>query len=206
MKQNSKLTLFSTALFISIISSCTVAPIRTSTTGKSLGQDNHQLSASIFPVFGAVYEYGATQNLDLGIGIENQVGYVGQFFAKYSFYNQPDGGFSHAALLGVSKGFSFAESKSIYSGLITSYLHKWFEPFVGVRYNRVSWKFSELNSGERDDLIFIPSQADTFYYWQADLGINFIADKFKTTIAYHMWYFDGGENDGFPSISFAYAF
>lgn len=197
---NLLLLMFSVALF-----SCTVAPIRTSTTARSLGEGKHQLGTSVIPALGLVYEYGIKNDLDLGVGIERQLGLVFQVFGKYSFYQKQDEGFSHAVLIGASKGVSFANSNAYFVGLMSSYRHKWIEPFVGMRYNYVRWKFSGLSTDDKDDLVDIPSTSDSFSYWQADIALNFLGEKFKTTIGYLYWFFPDG-SVGLPALSFAYAF
>lgn len=193
------------AIICIFIVSCTVAPIRTSTTARTLGDGKHKIGTTVLPVLGLTYEYGLKDDFDIGIGIERQLGLMFYGFGKYSFYQKQDDGFSHSVLFGAGKGFSIAETSAYYVGLMSSYRYKWIEPFLSFRYNYIKWKFSGLSSNDKDDLITVPSTSDSFSYYQADFALNFNAEKFVTTLGIHMWIFPDGSS-AFPSLSFAWNF
>ena len=110
-----KLILGFFALF-TILAGCSVAPINTATTARTLGKDNNLLTGS-FPITGLKYERGVTDNLDLGLGIENQFGLLAHAFGKVNFINHQENGISVGSLFGV--GFaSIGDSKSFYAGPI----------------------------------------------------------------------------------------
>lgn len=191
-------------LFV-FLTSCTVAPVRTSTTARSLGAGNHKIGTTILPVLGLTYEYGLKENFDLGIGVERQLGLMLYAHGKYAFYQKQDDGFSHAILIGAGKGLSLVETTAYFLGLMTSYKYKWIEPFISIRYNKIKWKFSGLSSDDKDDLWTTPATSDSFNYYQADIAINLIANSFTTTLGYHLWLFPDGTAD-FPSLSFSWNF
>ena len=141
---------------------------------RSLGEDNWGIGAGISPTLSVEGGYGVSQDLDVGVLLEYQFGFVASVFTKYSFINR-DEGFSLAGYAGAFTGGSFATTRGFYAGPLLSYRRKWFEPYLLMRYTYVHWEAGDLSSDEQQDsFIDLVSWEDTsFNYLQTDLGINF---------------------------------
>ena len=175
-------------LIFFILSACSVAPINTTTTARPIGKDNNQITASGL-ITGFQYTRGLNEEIDLTFGIENQLGLVFNVFGKYNF---KDGGTDDFSIAGIS-GFGYADgignSKSAYAGGVLSYRKDSIEPFLVARLNYVRWKYSSLNSNDRDDLITIPTYKDSFVYSQVDIGGNYITDRAHVGLGIHIFTF-----------------
>lgn len=186
------------------ISGCSVAPVNTSTTARSLGKDQNIVVGNALPL-GVKYSRGTSDNLELGGGIEEQVWIVYHLFAKYTHVNNQDNGLSFASQGGFGYGPSLVKSKSFYFGPIVSYRASNIEFFGAYKLNHVQWKFSGLSSKNKDDLISIPSTDNNFLYHQFDIGMTFINNKFVTTVGLRDFIFPNNSTL-VPFLDFGYRF
>lgn len=182
---------------------CSVAPVNMTSTARSLGENTNQIKLDL-PVVGVLYERGLTSKFDMGFGVEEQVGPVLNLFAKYAFINNPESGFSFAEIIGGGYGVSLGKSKSLYFSPLLSYRHNWFEVFTSYRINYVRWD-NDLTHNERDDVLsFIPNKT-SFHYHQMDAGLNFIGNKWTTTVGAKVFIFDKNAS-GTPFVDIGYKF
>ncbi|MBY0517118.1 MAG: hypothetical protein K2P81_09430 [Bacteriovoracaceae bacterium] len=166
--------LFLTLLMLT--GACSLAPMMTTRSAKTLGSGNNRIQASPYvPVAGVTYERGVSDNIDLGASLELQFGPVYSAFGKYAFINQ-DEGFSLAASGGGFAGNGIVNSSGAYAGPIVSWRKGGFETFLFSRFNHVKWGKADLSSDNNDQLaIDIKNSLGniTFNYLQFDLGFNF---------------------------------
>ncbi len=197
-----KLFLGFLALFI-LLAGCSVAPINTATTARTLGEGKNLLTGS-FPVTGVKYERGITNDLDLGLGIENQFGLLFHAFGKVNFINHQENGFSVGSLFGGGLA-SIGDSKSFYTGPIVSYRKNSFEVFTAYKFNFVQWKFDGIDPDDKDDLLSVPSSKNDFTYHEFDLGMNFIEGRWMFTVGAHLYIFPD-TTSSLPFVDIAYGF
>lgn len=166
-----------------LFASCSLAPLNTSNSGRSLGKDQNQLKLTGSPL-GALYERGLTDNLDLGLGIENQIGFVFSGHAKYSFTGHKDG-FGFALLAGGGYEKAFAQTKSVFAGPIFSYRTNSVEFFTTIRGVYIDWDFRKISADERNDVIdifFDKFGKQHAIYAQTDVGVTFIGESMDLTL------------------------
>ena len=101
------------------LAGCSVAPINTTTTARSLGKDKNQVTGNAIAT-GVQYARGITEKLDLNVGMESQFGLVLNAYAKYSFKNSAEKGFSFAGIGGAGYGSDLGHSKSLYTRIFLS--------------------------------------------------------------------------------------
>jgi hypothetical protein len=179
---------FLICLTLFLLTACSVAPINTTTTARPLGKDNNQVTASGL-ITGFQYTRGLSEKIDLSVGIENQFGLVFNVFGKYNFKDGGTDGFSIAGISGFGYADGIGKSKSAYAGGVFSYRKDSIEPFLVARLNYVRWKYSSLDSNDRDDLITIPTYKDSFIYSQVDVGGNYITDRAHVGLGVHIFTF-----------------
>ncbi|MBT4760784.1 MAG: hypothetical protein HOO06_03715 [Bdellovibrionaceae bacterium] len=156
-------------LMFSYLSIGCVGPLLSHNTGRSLGKGNHSLKlmgmAGSGGYYAVGYDYGVTENLDLGMKIESlSLGYHG----KYSFYNNPTG-FSSAAAIGYGSTFG----GSYYTADITgSYLVNKWEPFTSLRYTSVNSDSKELRDASTGQVFSTIPEFD-FSYMQIFVGTKY---------------------------------
>lgn len=195
------------------MSGCAVAPLLTQKSGRSLGKNNWVTELSVLPSLGASLNYGVTEDLDIGVLIESQLGTVYSLYGKYSFVNN-EKKWSVALGGGAFMGVGFGESSGFFLGPIVSYKADSVEPYLNLRYNYVSWKPGILTSDEQSDSLIKLSDwlSDiNFSYVQADFGINFwVSEKFAITPNGKAWIFFDDEvsttSGIIPGISFLIKF
>ena len=200
-------------IFVIILSSlifvsCSIAPLNSAHTARSLGKDTSSISVSLASALGLRIEQGLTDKLDLGIGLELQSETVYFVQSKYSFINRPAGGLSLAGIGGVSLSSGYSHAKSVYLGPIVSYRYKDVELFFQGRFNYTHWNYDELHLRGNDtlnDLIVIPSTKNHFTYWQLDPGISFLGEKWSTSLGMHYLVFED-HTAGSPFIYINYHF
>ncbi len=115
-------------LLVSFTTSCAVGPLVFHETARTVGFTNHELIGGAGQA-GLVFKwnYGLTENLDLGIQFESlSLG----IRAKYAFINGGENDFSLASAVGT--GFSIGGSH-YYGDLIGSYFFEKWEPYMGLR-------------------------------------------------------------------------
>lgn len=188
-----------------LLTSCSIAPMMTTRNARTLGEGNNKMQVSPgFPVLGVSYERGLTENWDMGLAAELQLGTVYSAFTKYAFINSEDG-FSLAASAGGFYGNSIADvdSRGFYVGPVASWRKDWFEVFLFPRYNYVHWEgFDvETNSSDTDELFFDLKPNGTSYsfrYMQFDLGFNFYTgSRFHFGLgASYIYFLDTSDIDG----------
>lgn len=166
-----------------LFASCSMAPLNTSNSGRSLGKDQNQLKLTASPL-GALYERGITNNLDLGLGMESQIGFVFSGHAKYSFTGHKNG-FGFALLAGGGYEKAFARTKSAFLGPVFSYRTNAVEFFTTIRGVYIDWDFTKVSESERNDVIdiFFDKFARQYgTYVQTDVGVTFIGEKIDLTV------------------------
>ena len=186
------------------LTSCSVAPINTTTTARPLGKDNNQVTVSGL-ITGVQYTRGLSEKIDLTVGVESQFGLVFNVFGKYNFKDGGADGFSIAGISGFGYADGIGESKSAYAGGALSYRKDSIEPFLVARLNYVRWKYSALSSSERDDLITIPTFKDSFIYSQVDIGGNYISERAHIGLGVHIFTFPDSSAVS-PFIDIGYRF
>lgn len=192
-------------VFIGIIllGGCSVAPVNTSNTARSLGKDKNNVRFSL-PVPGVEYERGLKESWDTGVGLEYQLEPVFNLYTKYAFINNAEKGPSLAGLLGAGLGTSVGKSRSQYLGLVTSYRYSWFEPFFSYRKNFVHWS-NNVTPSEYDQLLsFIPRKT-SFNYDQFDLGVNFAGEKVSFSVGFKLLVFKDAKS-GLPFVDLGFVF
>jgi len=162
-------------LIILILSSCSIAPLSSTKTARSLGKGKWEIDtgsslASYFSV-----SRGFTDNFDARATLEYQAFNVFALSGKYSFINREDEGLSFAAIAGGYVGIDTVKSTGFYLGPVLSYKVKWFEPFLILRYNTFEWEGVDLSSDQRDSFLFDLINFDKAdgSYFQYTLGFNF---------------------------------
>lgn len=192
------------ALSSLIIAGCSFAPINTATTARTVGNGNNQITGSL-PVLGLKYERGVTDDLDLGLAYEHQMGPVVHAFGKYNFENKAENGISAAAIFGAGYSADIGDSKSAYLGPIISYRKNAFEVFAAYKFNYVRWDFEGLSSDDKDDLISIPASKSNFTYHAVDLGISLIKESFSATVGGKLFIFpDSTSSTPFVDLAFKF--
>ena len=78
------------ALLIAICS-CSLAPLSSTKTARSLGAGGWEVSAGLSPVPAFSLGRGITENLDFGLLMETQFRFLGALWAKYAFRSTDDG-------------------------------------------------------------------------------------------------------------------
>lgn len=189
---------------LAIFAGCSVAPMNTATTARTLGADQNQFTGS-FPIFGLKYERGINDSFDVGAGIENQMGAVFHAFGKYNFENKGEKGLSTAAIFGAGYGDGIGKSKSAYLGPIVSYRDNSFEAFATYKLNAVRWDYAGLSSDDKDDLISIPSVKESFVYHEVDFGISLVEEKWMATVGGKIFFFPEGTSST-PFLDVGYKF
>jgi hypothetical protein len=138
--------------------------------GRSLGEDNFQIDASVLPTFAGSFGYGVTDTVDVGALVELQFGLLYSLWGKVALLEDSS---DHAVAIqgGI---FSGAGSTGAYIGPVWSYKRRKFEPYLNTRLNYVDWDPRDLNSDERDDLSFFTNSNNdiSFTYLQAEIGAN----------------------------------
>lgn len=163
-------------VFVLTLANCSFAPLTTPTSGRSLGEGNFQINASILPTLGATVSYGITENWDAGAIVEQQFGTVLSAYGKYSFINNSEG-FAMSAYGGAFTGSGFGSSSGFYLAPIVSHKKDWFEIYLSTRFSNVRWDVASITQSDFDDSNYTIKTTDasfTFNYLQTDLGFNFI--------------------------------
>jgi len=148
-----------------VLSGC-VAPLSSNFTGRSLGKGKIGLDAAAVHLGEEAWcpatklAYGMTSNLDIGLQFEL---FTIGLFAKYSFINTIENGFSSAALfsLGATTNGMYA-----YTGPVLSYKMDFVEPYFVGRYNYVHYN-EEIEDIWFGDTI---AEAGNYSYFQFTFG------------------------------------
>ena len=162
-----------------VVQGCSLAPIVSEKTARTLGSGNWEINTGLSPAYNAWLGRGITENFDLNLAVESQIGTVFSFGGKFSFLQNPEG-LSISAMGGF---FTGTNSTGYYAGPIVSHKNGWVELYGLAKYNNVSW---EATSDTADDDVlfdFSLSQSVDFNYWVAVLGANFwFSDGFGLNI------------------------
>ncbi len=166
-----------TLLFaLTLFGSCALAPMMSHRSAQTIGKDKNRIQASPgISVLGVSYERGLSENWDLGVSLEQQLGFVSSVYSKYALINQ-DQGFSWALSGGGFVGSSIANTSGAYGGSVVSWKKDKIEFFIFPRLNHVNWHGANLSSNENDQILvdFINSAANiTLNYVQVSAGFNF---------------------------------
>lgn len=181
---------------------CSVAPIQNYHSASSLGAKKNELKLTTMAP-GVSYDRGLSENLDVGVGLEMQSGFLVNARFKYALINQKRG-LSLAAFGGAGYSDDLGNSKSVYGGPIVSYRFNSFELFASYRYNHVNWN-NKIDSDDRDDLFkFVPNKMN-FTYRQADFGMTFYGQTSFLTLGARAFIMEG-EEDFAPVVDFGFHF
>lgn len=144
-----------------------VGPLLNHGTGRSLGSGNHnaKVIAALEGYYGFQYDYGFSDNFDLGVQYE--VLSIG-LNSKYSFINQSSG-FSFAGTLGIGSTFGGVYSALGFNG---SYKAGSWEPFASLRYTSVEVDQQEIINKDTGDL-FTVTPVMNYDYTQGFLGVKY---------------------------------
>lgn len=165
-------------LFIVILISfmgCSLAPLTVPSGGTTQGEGEHKVEGYLLPAAAATLSYGATENSDIGVTVESQIGLTYALWGKHSLLNQKMG-LSAAYIAGIFKG---TNSKGFYIAPTFGYSTDKIEWFTTIRYNKVYWDgFDDIDSDNNDSLLSVFSiDNQDFFYWQTDLGVNIKTGK-----------------------------
>lgn len=144
-----------------ILTSACIAPLSSNFTGRSLGRGKIGLDGGAVLAESAIPSFklavGLSSNFDLGAQYD---GFSLGVFAKNSFINGRDRGFSLAGVLGVGvvSGGAYA-----YAGPVLSVKAGAFEPYLVGRVNFVAY-------GSSDSSSTISWDAGQYFYFQGTLG------------------------------------
>ena len=164
MKTFKKLILALAALHLS---ACAVGPLVTHETARTVGKNNHELMAGFGSAsYVAKWNYGLSENLDLGLHLEPLSFGVR---AKYAFINGQESGWSLATALGA--GISLGGSAQ-HADLMTSYFVKEWEPYMNVRLVHVKSDPVKLTN-EDTGPFQLNFEADDFFYSEFTLGTRY---------------------------------
>ena len=158
---------------------CSLAPIVSEKTARTLGSGNWEINTGISPAYNAWIGRGVTENIDLNLSVESQIGTVFSLGGKFSFIQNLEG----LSLSAMGGFFTGTNSTGYYAGPVISYKAGWFELYGLAKYNNVSWEAT--NDTADDDVLFdfSLSQNVDFDYWMAVIGTNFwFSDGFGLNI------------------------
>lgn len=173
-----------------ILASCITAPLTTPKSARSLGKEKWSVDLSLEPFLSFSAATGLTDDLDLGLLIENFIPTTLGLWTRYSIINSKDG-FSLGAFGGgfltiypsdssiISDGSNTL--KGFYVGPIISYRGRVFEPHFSVRYNYVNIGNGIINKDnsstkEMREALDIDDN-NSYSYLQFTLGANFWVKK-----------------------------
>ena len=194
---------FCLVLLAFLVSGCTLAPIMSPHSGKSLGKGNWEVAGDLIPSRGISGGYGITDSWDVGFLVEGQLGVVTAMWTKYAFTNENS--WNWALYGGLFQGAGIGTTTSGYMiGPIVSYRKGWFEPSLALRYNYVKADFTGYDSEEDDDFLFTPDfLGDIDYdYVQLDIGLTFwTSESFALRVTFKSFLGVGGEVTSSSSLA-----
>lgn len=148
-----------------VVSGCAIGPLLSHDVGRSMGDGNHdiKLMGSTGELWGFKYDYGLTDNFDIGFQWEALSAGIK---LKYAWLNNQKSGMSIGTSLGTGTSFG----GSYYNGaLLLSYRSKYFEPFASVRYTKVESDETDLKDADTGEL-FVTIPSIEYDYTQAFVG------------------------------------
>lgn len=161
-------------LSVLVAQACSITPTTVRDSAASLSKGEMQIDANYLPTFGVSVAYGVTDNIDVGIDIEN----VSNLWTKYSF--APDAQGSQWALnagMFTTRVDSYIEDgqydshtriDGVFIGTIYSYKLEGGSAFnLAYRYNAL--RYDAFNTGRQGGLTFTPDD-------------SFLAADFGTTV------------------------
>lgn len=149
---------------LGLLTSCAMGPLAGHETARSVGDGRHELVGAYgTSSYAAKWNYGLSQNFDIGLHIESlSVG--GRL--KYALLNPRDGGFALAFAAGAGSSFG----GSYYNGdLIVSTLNGRIEPYAMFRYNQVTTNERDFRDKDTGVLKLTIDEA-IFSYGQVFVG------------------------------------
>ena len=192
-------------LLVVFVSSCAIGPILNHDVARSNGDGNHDIKimSSVDGLWGFHYDYGLTDDLDIGVQWE---ALSAGLKLKYALVNNQKSGLSVA--LGAGTGTSFGGS--YYNGaLFVSYKSKTFEPFASVRYTSVENDSTDLKDADTGEL-FVTIPAFNYNYTKAFLGTKiWFVDWFALSLEAGSFIASGDvkfDSNVFYSAAFEFAF
>lgn len=158
---------------------CSIAPLNTPTTAKTLGQNHSSFNANL--PLGVSIAYGLSDNTDIEGSLELQfLQIVNSVAVKQALYS------NEKLFLSAFGGFFYSKSEyykseGYFLGPIMSFpLATTAELYLSAKYNQVNW--TGLNPDEVNDTdllftVFKDGNNTHFEYTQWDLGLRFKASK-----------------------------
>ena len=193
-------------LCVFICSACSLAPVVSEKTARTLGNGNWETNVGLSPAANITIGRGFGNNFDLHFSYENQLVPLVEVGGKFALFQNKEG--LSFSLFGG--GFSAGNSTGYYAGPIVSMKKGWFEFYTLAKYNNVTWKADD--STEADDSVFdfSLSEDQNFDYWLAVIGVNFwFSDGFGLNLNGKKFFMDNASDDGdrlIPSAHFLFRF
>ena len=194
-------------LVTTLLASCSLAPVVSEKTARTLGDGNWELNSGLSPAANIFLGRGFGDHFDLHVSYENQLASLLEVGGKFAL-TQAKKGFSFAVFGGGFMGGG--NSSGYYAGPILSIKHGWFELYTLGKYNKVNWKADE--SANDDDSIFNFSLGEDveFDYWMAVVGVNFwFSKEFGININGKKFFLENSSDEGdklIPSAHFLFRF
>lgn len=160
-----------------VLCSCSVAPLTSPKTARPLGKSNKHITTGMSPVPTLDFGYGASDNWDVGAGVEAQLGYVLSLWNKYSFnasaeYNKK---VAYAFYSGAFSGVGDSKTYGAFIAPVVSYKHSWFEIYLVPKLNYLAWDASSFDLEDDDGETWgtVEYESGSLTYMQYTLGFNF---------------------------------
>ncbi len=166
-------------LFLSILTSCSLAPFSSNKSGKSYGAGNTRFElGSANSGYYLKLGYGASQNLDFGYVMEFGGFPTSGIFLKYSLVNS-DKGASHA----TEFGYGGTESSTYYyAGLVSSLaFSEYFEVFINPRLVKVETDEKDVELGDAVGNVTVTEYDLSYIYLSAGMNL-WMTDTFGLSI------------------------
>ena len=146
---------------VGALSGCALGPLVNHETARSVGNSNHELMVGAGQAgWVGKWNYGLTENLDLGLHYESLSLGVR---AKYAFLNS-NNGWSIAGALGTGSNIGGSHS---YGDILISHMSGTWEPYATFRYVSVKTdpvEFRDTNTGQVDFTINTPNFTYGHYF------------------------------------------
>lgn len=161
------------ALSLAVMSACSLAPVTPRVDAASIGKNNSKLESNYGPTFSFSAMYGLTDNLDLGLDLEQ--GGFATAWTRYSFINNPDG-VSFAGTAAVYNSENDIESNGVYAGLLASnQFNSSVRLTAGIRYAVLDYEYGDFSDNgwfSSPDYLEFDNPDDASHNAQADISLS----------------------------------